>query len=85
MLYQLKQRTKNIIYPLSVKFGWGSKKAYLYLAQNIPGWVTTEELGEKWDYSFNIKRRYYRICNNCKQNQFNERSPNVRKDDGTLW
>jgi len=54
MLYQIKQRTKNIIYPLSVKFGWGSKKAYLYLAQNIPGWVTTEELGEKWDYSFNL-------------------------------
>ena len=54
MFSQLKQRLKRIIYPLTVKFGRGSKKAYLYLAKDIPGWVTTEELAQKWDYSFNL-------------------------------
>ncbi len=54
MLSQLKQRIKRIIYPLLVKFGRGSKKAYLFLAEEIPGWVTAEELAQKWEYSFNL-------------------------------
>lgn len=54
MLSQLKQRIKRIIYPLLVKFGRGSKKAYLFLAEEIPGWVTAEELAQKWEYSFNF-------------------------------
>lgn len=54
MLNHIKQSLKKIIYPLTVKFGRGFKRAYLYLAEDIPGWVTTEELAQKWDYSFNL-------------------------------
>lgn len=57
MLTKLKQTIKRIIYPLLVKFGRGApgaKKAYLFLAEQIPGWVTAEELAKKWESSYSL-------------------------------
>lgn len=54
MISQIKERLKKEIYPLLVKFGLGTKRAYLYLAEEIPGWVTAEELLQKWEYSLKL-------------------------------
>ena len=55
VIYRAKQWIKDIIYPLTVRLGFPSMKACLYLAEKISGWVTAEELVKKAEYSHQLQ------------------------------
>ncbi len=43
------------IYPLTLRLGFPTMKAYLYQAENIEGWVTAEELMKKAEYGYQLQ------------------------------
>jgi|LSQX01.3.fsa_nt_gb predicted O-methyltransferase YrrM len=45
---------KNIIFPLTIRLGLPSIKAYLFLAEQIAGWMTAEELMKKAEFSYQL-------------------------------
>ncbi len=54
MKTDLRTRIKKYILRSAFKFGLENKRTYIAMAESIPGWVTANELAEKFDQAYHL-------------------------------